>query len=588
MELERPLLGIINETVASTASVRKKWIAKVTAEQVATWFQYEREASKKSAPFRTLSTSLIKIDPKIQRGDDNRGYHGQVPTKIAEIKSLLLQDSQASVPRIYCGTLVWNIRPPATFLVATQQIEHQPPRHRLIVETSAIYLTDSAHRHFGIAEAVRAYKADPTSAASQYPKFSPSFEFSVEIYNLGFQEERELFAELNGKQKKISATKRQELDVSSPVGALKDAILALDLRRTRLLENNIEVASNQNRHHTLMTMNVFVTSIAELFDKADIERARDDEDVRDEMADYYCSFLEQLTTLRVSSESAPGMPPIDCAPFRNLYQEIIKPAEELFDAENPAASEDRLELARSKARDENARLRKVDLANNNGTIKALFRLGRLVRRMPNWKAVIHRLQNDLIVPSGGRFFQAHNTDLLDSGIGGGVPIAYMTQDGGINLQVQSKNITSLYNYLRSKLGLAREPELQIQVDDAWHRLSDGFRVHLLPDARRILTIRAFCVAPLGLEQTSEVGLAIESNWRAVGGRRKLALTKQDWDRSYQDPHYSDIGRRVSSFALELPSGSDLDDDSARLKLTLSFPGLSDEPSKATFEFVAVR
>ncbi|MDB4962518.1 MAG: hypothetical protein JWP01_2517 [Myxococcales bacterium] len=587
MELDLPLLGTINDETGPNQPVRKKWIVKVTAEQLATWFQYERESSKKSASFKTLGTSLIKIDPKIQRGDDSNGYHGQNAAKIGEIKSILLQEKNATVPRIYLGTLVWNIRPPAVLSVAKQEIENKPPKWRLVIDTTEIHLTDSAHRHFGICEAVRAYKSDK-EANLTFPLFRPNFEFSVEIYNLDFQGEKELFSELNGKQKKISAAKQKELDVSSPIGALKDAILACDMQENRILENNIEVSSNQNTQHTLLTMSVFVASIAEMFSSDEIKLARDDSDARDEMAEYYCAFLLSLTTLRVRADLDKDGKDEDYAPFRNLYQKVIKPVESQFDAENPVGSDERLEAARAAARTTNLALRHVDLANNNGTIKALFRIGRLIRRFPSWNSVIDRLQNDLLVGSNGKFFQAENEDLL-SAHAGDVPIALKTNDGGLNLQVQTKNINKLYDYLCRKLDLVRRPEFRIQVDGQWHQLGDTqHKISLLDDAKRILTFRVFYDAIKAVDVDEPPMLSIDSNWKQLipKAAKKLAPTKLDWDQSYEDPSYPDIGRRMASFNLELPSGSELVEATADVKITLNYPDFGGEVEKVKFLLLA--
>jgi hypothetical protein len=259
MRIEADLLGRINESISANAPLQTKYIVRVTIEQLALWLQYERKGNGRNSPFRISDHSTIRIDPEIQRGRDSQGFLLQNSRKIMEIANTLLAPNNEMVPRLYLGCLTWNVRPQVKkikdlFEIEKTEIEGKQPKWRLAFDTDAIYLTDSAHRHLGIVESYRQYQLNQ----GKYPTYSPKYEFLVEIYTLDKQREKELFSELNSKQKKISAAKQKEMDVSSPIGALKDAIQDYDRINRNFFADNIEVSSNQNDKHTLLTMSVFV------------------------------------------------------------------------------------------------------------------------------------------------------------------------------------------------------------------------------------------------------------------------------------------------------------------------------------------
>jgi hypothetical protein len=583
MQLVLKLLGDLNTKAPASAPVRRKYVVRVTAEEIARHLQYERKAKKKADPFRIRETSLIKIDKEIQRGMDASGFLSQQPAKIAEMVAILLGLPNASAPRIYMGTLVWNIR--ATGTNALNPIEvrrpNEPSEWRLEVSADAIYLTDSAHRHLAIAEAYNTWQRNP----GQYSAFDPNFEFSVELYNLDRYGERELFFELNSKQKKISAAKAREVDVGSPIGALKDAIIQYDQGERRFLDNNIEVSSNQNRQHTLLTMSVFVSSIDQMFAAQEIRDAWKEEDTRAELAAEYCSFLYKLAdTLVVRCDTDGDGVEEDVHPFRNLYYEVIKPVFDTWDTSVPDQSQAKVDAASARAAEMNKRLRERDIANSNATIRALFAIGGLVRRFENPFKVVDRLQVGLVVPAAGKFFQAVNTELLDSPQAD-VPIVSMNQDGTLNVQVQSKTIARLTHYLRSKLELAFAPEVAFVEDGrslivpensaglAWglERTVENFR-HL---QLRFVGVRDQSMLEDGLR------LAIKAaDWKHANavGKARLVPTAIELDESWQHPAYEDLVQWVASFELRLPAASNAPANFA-IDLEFEFPELDGAPLK---------
>jgi hypothetical protein len=579
MELTLPLLGFVNRNIAKDAPLRSKYVVKITAERLAQLLIYERRGKRKSDPFRILPESTIRIDKDIQRGLDAQGFHLQQPSKIFDIAATLLGSVSSTVPRAYLGTLIWNVRESSPFTLAKREVEGKPPEWELTITTDAIYLTDSAHRHFGIVEAYKTFMAE----RDKYPRFRPGFEFAVELYNVDKAEEKELFSELNAKQKKITAAKQKEMDVSSPIGALKDAILDYDNKSRKLLENNIEVSSNKNDKHTLMTMSVFVSSIGEVFSMDQIRQAREDEDVREEFAGFYCDFLYKLHDTLVVRYPSETDEETDAQPYSNLWLEQIKPVEDAYDDGAPATYEDKLDKARQGATKRNQQLRKWDIANHNGTIKALFRLAGVVRKMPHWDQVIDRLQSDLNVAKGGKLFQKTNPDLFAKESDSDIPIASLNDDGSINLQVQTKNIAKLHRYLRRSLDLdlPAMPQLRRGVGE-WHPLQNAVdpATHwsLSRSARNLRVVQFLFYGIRGDVPTDEnVQLAVvpSFDWKdgTLKGQRRVNPGAIRIDESYEHSHYADIVRYSATFEISLPSLPTNVAGAGQLKLEFKYPDL---------------
>jgi hypothetical protein len=577
VELTLNLLGALNRTSPKTSPLKPKYVVKVTAAQIAQWLQYERKGAKKSDPFRIKPGSLIKIDPKIQRGTSEVGnYLSQQPSKIREISTILLGKGD-STPRIYLGALVWNVRPPGSFEVEEVRLQDKPSEYRLRMTTDAIYLTDSAHRHFGIAEAYAAWAAAP----GEFPEFRADFEFLVEIYNLESRGETELFNELNAKQKKISAAKQKELDVSSPIGALKDAIIAYDQQNRGLLSNNIEVTGNVNKTHTLLTMSAFVASIAEMFGTAEIKAAWKDEELLTDLATYYCEFLYELSDKLVVQLSVDDGPEQLVHPYRNLYQDVIAKAVNDWNEASPDESQKRIDDAVALASDVNQRLRSADIANSNATVKALFRLGGLIGEMREWRTVIESLQMSLVGGAQGKFFQKQNADLFAKSGPTDVPIASINENGSLNVQVQTKTINKLASYLRAKLDLDLDPIVTVRGGDSPSPLLEGAPQHwaLVTGTDNFRTIELRVVVPAEIEISSEntsLRVTPTPDWKEA--KLKLDPTSIVEDRSYAHPTYSEFKRWTVSFEVRL-SAVDKMKPETELKLSFNYPELNGAEEK---------
>ena len=586
MRVETDLLGVINAKAAPGAVLQRKYILRVTSEQLGQWLQFDRKSRAKSSPFRISPHSLIRIDEDIQRGRDASGFLLQNVTKIMEIATTLLNPPSAIVPRLYLGSLIWNVRPvPGSdtdefFSIQKVEEANKPPRYRLAFDAESIYLTDSAHRHLGIVEAYRQYITSP----EKFPSFDPKAEFSVELYTLNKTRERELFSELNAKQKKISSAKQKQMDVSSPIGALKDAILDYDRGSARFFYNNIEVSSNQNDKHTLLTMSVFQLSIQEMFSPREIRDSREDEELKYDLAEFYCEYFYELaSTIVVRADIGNGEQ--EYHPFRNLYCEILEPVANSADPSQPSVAEEKFQMARERATAENRQLRRVDVVNHNSFIKALSRLGRFIRRMDNWREVIARLQSQHNLRCGGKLFQVDNAELMDVNPRLGVSIATLNEDGTLNVQVQTKTINAIYEYLLTTLRLNRSfSVLQSGAGTSPLYLPKDFACHhTIPgDSSSYSCFTALFFLPRSIGDLGENSVRMDidggQDWPVVtrkGKGKSLTPSACEPDSSYADEEFEDIVRWRATFEVKWPTGYGLKDGSADVVLKFWFPRFDD-------------
>jgi hypothetical protein len=588
MEITVTLLGSLNEAIGPNKSLRHKYVAKVTAGKLAQYLQYDKKGKKH--PFKIKLQSIIRIDSEVQRGfDEETGCVFQEAEKANEIADILLGKNE-QYDHAFLGTLVWNVRSTANGFSVFKREPLTPgsiPSYELSFECDAIYLTDSAHRHFGIVEAFTRYNASP----GNYPRFDPRFEFPVEIYNVDKHGEKELFFELNSKQKRITAAKQKQMDVTSPIGILRDAIQRVDENDGKLFLHNIEVASNKNDNHTLMTMSVFVSSIGEMFPAEEIRAAKEDDELQSEMVDYYCKFFYALRdNLRIKCDIPfPPAPAgqgktLELSPFYNLYTQFIEPVLDAVpeDPESPAV-ESLLEGARERARSLNQMVREQDIANSNAVTKALCRVGRTIRRMPRWQAVIERLQSDLVAGCDGRFFQKANPELLVAPEND-VAVATLNEDGiTLNVQVQTKTIKRIATYLLEKLGLIRKATLAfvssptVSINLAEDEVKHTVSVSKTTGAEFVVEL-PFEVAAGVQPARDDLRLSLKplAPWKGgtFSGSKRLTAFELVRDESFDDPHYgSDVHRYVAKYVARLPA-YESGDEGFRFELTATHPGFN--------------
>jgi len=580
--LDVTYLGTINRDISETKSVVQKYIAKVTIAELSQWFQYRRDKKGGRHPFKVSDTSTIQIHERVQRGKEN-GFVLQDKTKIDDICNTLLKINKKA-QKVYLGSLVWNIRKKENNKIRRIKVsedDNLPPEYELRINVDKIYLTDSAHRHFGIVEAYKTYRKEP----SKYPDFDENFEFTVEIYNLADDEEQNLFNELNAKQKKITATKQKQMDNSTPLGKIKDSIIDYDMENGQIFYNNIELNSNTNKGHTLMTMSVFVASIKEMF-KTDINEADKDSSLKDEIVKYYCDFFTSLKN-NIQIKYTDFGKEKEIYPFNNLYLEYITPIENNPDYEDDIL-ESKLTEARGRAKHINDEIREQDLIIHNVSIKALSRLGKLIRKMSNWETIIEQLQQSLIIGHNGKFLQKSNREILERYKDNKEALATIKENGNLNMQVVSWKVNDLYNFYIDKLMLKKKNELYFNQNDFLEQLTDNYLIKVSKEKSTIIQFRyIFYVADnlfdeIFLEDLTMSLVSLNNSWRKIkfSGKKSFKAIQKDYDEGYIDDIYdTGIKRATVNFEIKLPKFENDSNLSAGLKIKIKTPNISIDNEK---------
>lgn len=575
-------LGSVNENIDSSKTIVEKHLVSVSASELSLWFQYTRDKKGGRHPFKLQDSSVIKIHERIQRGKNEAGFVLQEKSKVDNIKDTLLGLSD-DCKKVYLGALVWNIRKKETNKIKKIKIsedDNLPPEYELKLDIDNIYLTDSAHRHLGIVEAYHEYQKDK----SLYPLFNENYEFSVEIYNLSGADEQNLFNELNDKQKRITNTKRKQLDNTTPLGKIKDEIIDYDMEHDKIFYNNIELNSNQNIGYTLMTMSVFVSSIKEMF-KSEINEVYQNGSINDELkekiVEYYCEFFSTLRNNIEITYTSFGKE-TNIHPFNNLHQEYISLIEN-SDFEDDVL-EDKLTEARNEARNLNKEIRTQDLIIHNVTIKALSRLGRLIRKMSNWKTVIEQIQQSLILGHSGRFFQLSNNLISEKYKRNKEAIASDNLDGSLNVQVVSWKIDDLYNILTNELKLQKIKKLYSGQDDFVRELENNSTLEVsIIETSKIQFRYDFYISNNLFDEILLENLSISitplDNWPKMKfvGKKAFKAIRKEVDDGYIDEVYGTGIKKVSAyFEIKLPSFEDEAHITSGLKLKIKAFNLSIE------------
>jgi hypothetical protein len=129
--------------------------------------------------------------------------------------------------KLFLNPLVWNLRP-GTFEAYWSEDEKS-----LYLYSGRFYLPDSHHRHQAILKAVRLWR----SAKRDYPEFSGSEEFKVELYFLNREDEGNYFFDKNQLPKSVAKSKAYDLTTVDD----------LSLLAKRLIESSVNLTGNVNR-----------------------------------------------------------------------------------------------------------------------------------------------------------------------------------------------------------------------------------------------------------------------------------------------------------------------------------------------------
>lgn len=557
------LLSELNKDLNDKTLV-KKYIIKIKASQLSQYLKIEKDISK-LYPYKIKSDSVIKIHSDIQRGEDKDGFYLQEKRKVDDIKNTLLGKNKDS-SKAFLGTLVWNVRDNGKNEIKMHTVVSDnpivPPTKTITIETEAIYLTDSAHRHFAIVDANQTYHLDKDA----YPDYSESFEFPVEVYFLNEDDEKKLFHELNSKQKKISTTRQKYIDNITPYGQLKDLILEYDISENKYFSNNIELISNTNQNSIyLMTMSVFVACIKEMFPKNDLLALEDRPTLQLEFSKYFCDFFFKLSDTIVISVNIDGEQKA-IKPFENIYQEHLLSIEEEYnnkiesseDEEEIFILEDSLNTNINNAQNKFIQRKKdilqQDFITHNVTLKALSRLGRHIRYMSNWELVLTQFQNVLLEPSRDTF-QA-NKELHRK--------LKLNSEHPMSISVNNYNVNAIFNYFVSKLNLVQNEQVDITREDlkVYIRISISFPNKIAKNLSNAM-----------------IKLSIDNSDSIFKNLRKNIIAKSlNDDNTFVSQYQQGIVRKKVLFELELNEKTQIDN-----KCVFEFPGFDNQKVKYEYQ-----
>lgn len=119
--------------------------------------------------------------------------------------------------QLFLNPLVWNLRP------GTFEAYWDPQPRRIYLYNGKIYLPDSHHRHQAILKAVRTWRDAP----QDYPKFSGSRQFKVELYFLDRDGEGDYFYDKNQLPTRTEKSKAYDLTTRDHLSLLAKRVVAL-------------------------------------------------------------------------------------------------------------------------------------------------------------------------------------------------------------------------------------------------------------------------------------------------------------------------------------------------------------------------
>jgi hypothetical protein len=130
--------------------------------------------------------------------------------KADDIVSKLLSDEQ-----LFLNPLIWNARP-ASFEAYWNESDRE-----VYFYAGRIYLPDSHHRHQAIVKAVKLWRESP----DDYPVFSDSRQFKVELYFLSREDEGNYFFDKNQRPKPTANSKAYDLTTQDDLSILAKTVI---------------------------------------------------------------------------------------------------------------------------------------------------------------------------------------------------------------------------------------------------------------------------------------------------------------------------------------------------------------------------
>jgi hypothetical protein len=192
--------------------------------------------------------------------------------------------------QLFLNPLVWNLRP------GTFEAYWSDDEKSLYLYSGHFYLPDSHHRQQAILKAVRLWRG----ARRDYPKFSGSEEFKVELYFLNREDEGNYFFDKNQLPKSVAKSKAYDLTTVDD----------LSLLAKRLIEDSINLTGNVNRvTDRLTSRNPQVITLSTLREMMKTFASSDqlDESELQGMASVAAQFYDMLVDVRpeLGLKSAP-------------------------------------------------------------------------------------------------------------------------------------------------------------------------------------------------------------------------------------------------------------------------------------------
>lgn len=157
--------------------------------------------------------------------------------KTDEISTKLLEGE-----RLFLSPLIWNLRP-GSFSGYWDEKDQN-----VLIYSGRIYLPDSHHRHQAILKAVRLVRDAPRD----YPKFSETRQFKIELYFLSKSEEGDYFFEKNQLPKPVAQSKAFDLSTVDDLSVLAKSLI----EKSRALTGNVNRVTDRltNSDPSVMTL----------------------------------------------------------------------------------------------------------------------------------------------------------------------------------------------------------------------------------------------------------------------------------------------------------------------------------------------
>jgi hypothetical protein len=202
--------------------------------------------------------------------------------------------------RLFLSPLVWNLRP------GTFEAYWDAQGRRIYIYDGKIYLPDSHHRHQAILKAVRTWREAP----HDFPRFSGSRQFKVELYFLNRDAEGDYFFDKNQLPTRTEKSKAYDLTTRDDLSLLAKRAIAL----SRALTGNVNRVTDR-----LTAKNPQVITLSTLREMMRLVAPQDtlEGTELEGLATVAANFYDLLASVR------PELGPLDAPARRKVRQTLI-------------------------------------------------------------------------------------------------------------------------------------------------------------------------------------------------------------------------------------------------------------------------